>query len=640
MEKVNEESFRSGPRLRSLVYTSGNESDSTESKRAAVNVVSVSKAGFIANNFIVTHNSAYQQDSAGRNPNLDQDSNLKLDLVPLNVMYLNRIRREKEERNKRNTSKRLVWQNIETKLSKLRHSSARPEVSIAGSDPVDSTLKNVLQSLVNLLRPSECVRFLSPLKKSKVNETYFEPSRLGTSDLSQPASDLFVAIVSNGKDGVETSIVLLLKQKETKELKELIRKKRDRKFKTLGNAGQNKNRLTAGSRSRSEVFSGEESVYSNNDSVAVSDINKLKRASAGRKSNRRGTRNVEVIHGKNEVPGRYELEIMSLIHVLSDTRIRLNGGGQLKIVANNVAMQIDTVSIRSMWSFVTALQRARHFARNHNFYSVEMGHSWTDFYITEMNKNLSTLTRNFRIENAATSPRSRMKRKRSVIVESELSEESDGEENYFGDNENLPSKKELKNAIKHIISQFDPDEITSMDVYQGLQVKYGDHIVGETGYSKSLVDKYTITAVGQLDPPSKIFEGLYLGTEYNASNRREMTSLGIKLVVNVTEEVENFFPNYLEYHSILLQDRPHCNLKEHFRAAIDRMHQAIEEGEGILVHCQRGISRSATIVIAYLMKYRGMSRDEAYKFVKKQRPIVRPNDGFLQQLEDFEAELA
>lgn len=43
-----------------------------------------------------------------------------------------------------------------------------------------------------------------------------------------------------------------------------------------------------------------------------------------------------------------------------------------------------------------------------------------------------------------------------------------------------------------------------------------------------------------------------------------------------------------------------------------------------------GVSRSATIVIAYLMKKRKLSYDDAFKFVKTRRVIVWPNDGFIE----------
>ena len=59
-------------------------------------------------------------------------------------------------------------------------------------------------------------------------------------------------------------------------------------------------------------------------------------------------------------------------------------------------------------------------------------------------------------------------------------------------------------------------------------------------------------------------------------------------------------------------------------------------GDGaVLVHCERGVSRSASLAMAFLMKHRAMSRDDAYVAVKRARRVVEPNAGFWKQLGDF-----
>ena len=58
----------------------------------------------------------------------------------------------------------------------------------------------------------------------------------------------------------------------------------------------------------------------------------------------------------------------------------------------------------------------------------------------------------------------------------------------------------------------------------------------------------------------------------------------------------------------------------------------------MLVHCVGGISRSSTIVIAYLMLKHGYTLNDAYDFVKAKKSNVAPNFSFMQQLLDFESE--
>jgi atypical dual specificity phosphatase len=68
----------------------------------------------------------------------------------------------------------------------------------------------------------------------------------------------------------------------------------------------------------------------------------------------------------------------------------------------------------------------------------------------------------------------------------------------------------------------------------------------------------------------------------------------------------------------------------------------IEEGiksKGVLVHCRFGISRSASFVIAYLMKSKCQTFLASYKEVKRKRDLIKPNSGFTKQLMSFETKL-
>ena len=111
-------------------------------------------------------------------------------------------------------------------------------------------------------------------------------------------------------------------------------------------------------------------------------------------------------------------------------------------------------------------------------------------------------------------------------------------------------------------------------------------------------------------------------------------------VINVSVEHQCPFPERIKYLHIELEDVEDVSLKDHFEEAIRLIESAFEyTANRVLVHCNLGISRSSTIVLAYLMKTYNATLVEAFKFLRHRRPVVCPNIGFIRQLVDFEREL-
>ena len=92
------------------------------------------------------------------------------------------------------------------------------------------------------------------------------------------------------------------------------------------------------------------------------------------------------------------------------------------------------------------------------------------------------------------------------------------------------------------------------------------------------------------------------------------------------------------YKNVEILDDPSTNIRIFFEGCFDFIDDGRQEG-CILVHCNAGVSRAPTIVIAYLMKKFNMHLKEAFDLVKSVRPCVRPNDGFMKILKQYESEL-
>lgn len=80
-------------------------------------------------------------------------------------------------------------------------------------------------------------------------------------------------------------------------------------------------------------------------------------------------------------------------------------------------------------------------------------------------------------------------------------------------------------------------------------------------------------------------------------------------------------------------------MSQHFRASSEFIERALGEGHSVLVHCQQGISRSSTLLIAFLMHSRRMGLAEAYTLVRSARAVAKPKANFLRQLVRFGNEL-
>uniref|UniRef100_A0A8C8RUM0 Dual specificity protein phosphatase n=1 Tax=Pelusios castaneus TaxID=367368 RepID=A0A8C8RUM0_9SAUR len=139
--------------------------------------------------------------------------------------------------------------------------------------------------------------------------------------------------------------------------------------------------------------------------------------------------------------------------------------------------------------------------------------------------------------------------------------------------------------------------------------------------------------------PVEILPFLYLGSAYHASRKDMLDALGITALINVSANCPNHFEGHYQYKSIPVEDNHKADISSWFNEAIDFIDSVKNDGGRVFVHCQAGISRSATICLAYLMRTNRVKLDEAFEFVKQRRSIISPNFSFMGQLLQFESQV-
>ena len=87
------------------------------------------------------------------------------------------------------------------------------------------------------------------------------------------------------------------------------------------------------------------------------------------------------------------------------------------------------------------------------------------------------------------------------------------------------------------------------------------------------------------------------------------------------------------YLQLPLADNTHFPLDKYLPEGLSFIESAVESGGRVLLHCAAGSSRSGSMAIAYKMKKRKLSYEQAEKEIKEIRPIVLPNPGFTEVLQ-------
>ncbi|XP_075956305.1 uncharacterized protein ssh2a isoform X1 [Anarhichas minor] len=298
----------------------------------------------------------------------------------------------------------------------------------------------------------------------------------------------------------------------------------------------------------------------------------------------------------------------------SDTLIHLDGDGGFSVSTVNRVHVFKPVSVQAMWSALQSLHKASEVARCHNHYPGSLFLTWVSYYQSRVSSNQFCMNE----WNAMQDVESH--RANSPVLFTDLPTERERTERL------------IKMRLREIMMQKDLENVTCKEIRTELEMQ----MVCNLREFKEFIDNEMILILGQMDSPTEIFEHVYLGSEWNASNLDELQNSGVLYILNVTREIDNFFPGMFQYHNIRVYDEEATNLLEYWNETFKFITKAKKAGAKCLVHCKMGVSRSASTVIAYAMKEYGWDLDTAFDYVKEKRAVTKPNPSFMKQLEEYQ----
>ncbi|KAI1784869.1 hypothetical protein LXA43DRAFT_1066409 [Ganoderma leucocontextum] len=132
----------------------------------------------------------------------------------------------------------------------------------------------------------------------------------------------------------------------------------------------------------------------------------------------------------------------------------------------------------------------------------------------------------------------------------------------------------------------------------------------------------------------EIVPNLWVGDLPSALDTETLRTHNIRSVLTAMRGRVSIHETFIR-HQINLDDTEDSDILQHFVPSIAFIEAELDKGWGVLVHCQAGMSRSVAIITAYLMVTQALDTEGALEVIRKARPDVQPNEGFMRQLEIF-----
>ena len=145
---------------------------------------------------------------------------------------------------------------------------------------------------------------------------------------------------------------------------------------------------------------------------------------------------------------------------------------------------------------------------------------------------------------------------------------------------------------------------------------------------------------GHIFDHSKITEQIFIGSDLCKGgicliHGEEFKSLGVSVEMNLSEEENELPPKNIETYIWLPVVDGYAPSQMQIEIGTSAMDLAIKKGKVVYVHCKNGHARSPSLVVAYLVKFAGMSLEDAYKLIKEKRPESHIEESQKKALEEF-----
>jgi len=155
-------------------------------------------------------------------------------------------------------------------------------------------------------------------------------------------------------------------------------------------------------------------------------------------------------------------------------------------------------------------------------------------------------------------------------------------------------------------------------------IERAQYTVNTTYYTETVNECFNEDAI-----ISKVEDSIYLGSETIANNKALLLSFGITHILNCSGLISpNYYPETFHYKTLMLSDSQDTDISIYIDDVVDFINDVLKCGGNLLIHCKRGISRSSSFVICYLMAKYNWTYESSYDYIRKIRKSSCPNSSF------------